>query len=325
VKGTVDTAGGHPRVSVVIPCFNAEAFIADTLDSVLASDPAPGGSLEVIVADDSSTDATLQVLAPYRDRVKVIENRANSGSPSRPRNQGIRESSGEFIAFCDHDDLWLADKLRKQLPLFHNERVGLVCTDALAFDERGVTLPSIGALRPLKRGWRHKDLLLENFIVSSTALVRRSALEQVGGFDESIFPGEDIDLWLRIATEWEIDRVPEVLVRYRSSRTQFSHNKALMHEARMRVVERHARARYPGREARRIIARNWKQIGSGLHWQRNDKEARAMFWRALRADPLDPACWLLLSSTLLPGKLTDSLVRARRRLRGSGRACDPPA
>ena len=121
-------------VSVVIPTYNRGPLIAATLDSALHQTRAP---LEVIVVDDGSTDGTPDwIEAHYGARVRLI--RQSNGGAARARNFGLAETRGEFIAFLDHDDLWLPQKLSLQLEAMEsNARVGVVYSSWVAVDETG--------------------------------------------------------------------------------------------------------------------------------------------------------------------------------------------
>ena len=119
------TDGGstdRPTVSVVIPAYNAEAFVGDAIDSVLAQ---TFHDFEIIVVDDGSADGTRRVVTAYGDRVRFYQQ--EQAGASRARNRGIEEAHGEFIAFLDADDLWLPTKLEKQVQAFRNDpSLGLV-------------------------------------------------------------------------------------------------------------------------------------------------------------------------------------------------------
>ena len=126
----------QPLVSVVIPAYNRAAYLAQAIDSVLAQTYTP---LEIIVVDDGSTDDTAQLAASYLPRIQLIR-QANAGAAAA-RNSGIAQSHGELIALLDSDDRWLPDKLARQVPLFADQRVGLVHGGIRSFrDSDGSTI-----------------------------------------------------------------------------------------------------------------------------------------------------------------------------------------
>ncbi|HZR22167.1 MAG TPA: glycosyltransferase [Vicinamibacterales bacterium] len=200
-----------PLVSVVITNYNCGRFVADAVETALGQSYP---HVEVIVVDDGSTDDSLSVLAPYRDRVRVVA-QPNQGV-SGARNTGIRESRGDLVAFFDADDRWHRDKLAKQVPLFANPAVGLVYCGVEYIDERGNSLGT--NLRGLRgRVLRDIALLRETVVLAggSTAVVRKRLFDAVGGFDPELSTAADWDMWRRIACVAEIDVAREPLMQYR--------------------------------------------------------------------------------------------------------------
>ena len=199
-----------PRVSVVIPTYNRARTIGRAVDSALAQTYA---DLEVIVVDDGSTDDTQQVLARYGDAIRVLyqENQERRVA----RNNGIRHACGEYIAFLDSDDLWLPNKLRRQVALLdRHPEVGLVYGQMFPIDPDGTW-----HLRPTRcTGWGQpgpamifEQLVMRNLIPTPTVVARKACFDHVGGFDPSLTCSEDWDLWLRIAVHYEIAFMPEPL------------------------------------------------------------------------------------------------------------------
>jgi len=169
----------EPTVSVVIPAYNAERYIGETLESVLAQ---TYRDFEVVVVDDGSTDGTREIVRGYGEPVRLVE-QPNSG-PAAARNRGVREARGEFIAFIDADDLWLPEKLALQVPLFDDEEVGLVSCRVQLVDGSGRPHPTYE--REKVSGWAFEKLLEGNFIGTSTVVARREALEGAGLFPEDL-------------------------------------------------------------------------------------------------------------------------------------------
>lgn len=211
-----------PLVSVIMPTHNRARLVIRTIESVLAQ---TYGKLEAIVVDDGSTDDTGKAVATFRDdRVRYIRI-PHSGLPAVPRNAGLRIAEGEYVAFLDSDDLWFPEKLALQVECFaRSPEVGLVCSNALRFSETVEVAGGESELY-LKPGHGRSGrvlgaLLRDNFVITSTAMVRRACLEQVGAFDESplLRVGEDYDLWLRIAAIAEVRYVDQPLAAYRESK-----------------------------------------------------------------------------------------------------------
>ena len=203
----------QPRVSVIIPAFQSEARIGSTLHRLRRQSY---DDFEVVVVNDGSTDGTSAAVRRAMEadpRIRLIEQSNNRGIATA-RNVGIEAARGELLAFLDDDDLWLSRKLELQVTRFDSARDAAVvsCYSALV-DPAGRLL-----------GWRFGgetegdvyDEMLEWDMVSggSVALVARSALEQVGGFDASLPDRADWDLWVRLARRYPFACVPRVLVGY---------------------------------------------------------------------------------------------------------------
>jgi GT2 family glycosyltransferase len=213
IKASVDagmrTPGGDNvgtmTFSVVIPAYEAARTLGETIRSVLAQ---TRQDFEVIVVDDGSRDATSAVaeaIAAEDDRIKLYQ-QANAG-PSAARNRGISAGDSDYVSMLDSDDLWLPDYLAEMgRALDLNPHASFAYTDAWVFEEASGRFHKATAMarqRPPREALSHERfvarLMQDNFIFSSVT-VRRSALEQVGGFDPNMPYAEDYDLWLRMVT-----------------------------------------------------------------------------------------------------------------------------
>ena len=228
-------------VSIVIPTFNSARFLRSTLDSVLAQ-TLNASQWELIVVDDGSTDKTLVLAKEYLKNVanaRVIHQQ--NGGVARARNRGWREARGQWIAFLDHDDIWLPRKL--ELQLAQAARHGVVGCFWEKMDESGALFFQRDEVF-CAEGNVFKTLLRGNFIISmSLPLVRRALLEKIGGFDPETVPCDDWDLWLRLAKLTTFGCVREVLVRYRKHENQQSRDELQMWRATQKtLVKQWARA-----------------------------------------------------------------------------------
>ncbi len=209
-----------PKVSVIIPAYNCEKFIHQTITSALNQ---TFKDIEVLIVDNGSTDGTAEIIKSIKDsRVHYFwqENRGVSSA----RNTAIKNSNAEFIALLDHDDLWMPDKLEKQLRLFEeNPNLGLVFSDTIYFeDSRGDLYSSFSLIKPY-RGNVFRQLLRENFILVATVLIRKDALLSLEEwFCENMGMVEDYDLFLRLAYRYEFDYIDEPLAKYRLHSRQSS-------------------------------------------------------------------------------------------------------
>ena len=183
-----------PRISIVIPTYNSESFLSKTIESALAQ---TFKDFELIVVDDCSKDKTPQIIRSFEQkdpRIRGLFLHENSGSPARPNNIAFRQCQGEFIAFLAHDDIWLPEKLEKQLLLFSkNESLDFVGCDTIVIQNDQKLLKKIA--------WQNDSarlMLIENIIpYPSSIVVRQKTLNQLGGMDEQLKTMDDWDLWIR--------------------------------------------------------------------------------------------------------------------------------
>jgi glycosyltransferase involved in cell wall biosynthesis len=210
-----------PLVSVILPVFDRAGSVARAIESVLAQSY---GHRELIIVDDGSTDGTEAILEAYRG-VATILRQANGGAYAA-RNLALRHAAGELVAFIDSDDAWLADKLERQVPLMR-PGIGLVCGDidiVTAPDDRAARtgMTAFRAVAPV-RGRALQALARGNFVATSTALVRRSALEEIGGFPESRLSADYL-AWFRIAQAYAFDYVDAPVALYTQHEGGISHD-----------------------------------------------------------------------------------------------------
>lgn len=198
-----------PKISVIIPAYNAKRFIAEAIDSVLNQTfPAH----EIIVVDDGSTDGTGEfVKERYGDKVKII--RQENKGVSAARNTGIREATGNILQFLDADDLLLPNKFKVQLNFWQrNPEFDLVYCDHLCFRD-GEVPTTIPPARPLPQGNLLEVLVDHNMSAIHSILVPQHVVEVIEGFSEDLFIAEDRDFWLHCALQGFIfGYVPKVLV-----------------------------------------------------------------------------------------------------------------
>ena len=244
-----------PLVSIVVPCYDGELFLEETLRSALAqSYPA----VEVIVVDDGSTDGSAEIARQFPVRYLRQENRGLSEA----RNTGIRMSQGAYLVFLDADDRLLPDAIACGMDaLAANPDCAVAVGDHCFIESGGARLRSSGKAQP-DRG-HYEALLRSNFIeMISSVLFRRSVFEHVGTFDRTLRVAEDYDLYLRIARMQAICCHPEVVAEYRMHAGNISHNSELMLSTTLQVLGR--QAVYVGDDARRRVAfrqgqRSWRR------------------------------------------------------------------
>lgn len=200
-------------VSVVIPTHNRGDLITETIESVLTQSY---GNIEIIVVDNGSTDDTEEVIKKINAANLQYIKQENSGGPAGPRNTGVRMSRGEYVAFLDSDDIWLGDKIKRQVEIFEKmPEVGLVFCQCRFFGKqyREKTIyPAKGY-----SGYVFDEIIKGNFVPTVSVICRRTALMETGAFDESIKlrAFEDYELWMRLAYKYHFYFINEPLCLFR--------------------------------------------------------------------------------------------------------------
>lgn len=281
----------NPVVSIIIPTHNRSHLLVRALKSVFKQSYV---NYEVIVVDDNSTDDTVKTIRKISDPRLQILLLEKPGGGSVARNSGIAVAKGKYIAFLDDDDEWFPDKIMRQLEVFQREKdIALVYTGAIHTLQKNNKIAKV--VTPEKRGNVYFDLLKENFIgTTSSIMVRRKALEQVGFFDPDLPACQDWDLCLRIAKYFPVDVVSDPLLRFYIHKVRITHNL----EARTRGKE------IIFRKYSKDILRDPKTLGRhrqvmGRLYCHNGQvqRGRQLLLLALKSTPFNPAVWkyLLLS------------------------------
>ncbi|MBP6261998.1 MAG: glycosyltransferase [Nitrospira sp.] len=204
-----------PRVSVVIPTYNCARFLGQTIDSALRQ---AYRDFEIIVVDDGSTDDTQQVVAVYGKTIRYVY-QSNQGA-SAARNVALSIASGEFIAYLDADDLWIADKLSRQVEYMDDHPAcGFLHTEVSVIDEQNKVLHTrfnYETNRPVPQGLCIRELLLRSHIQTLTVLERRTAFDDAGMFDLRLPVAQDYLHWLGVVLRgYEVGYLAEPLGQYR--------------------------------------------------------------------------------------------------------------
>jgi len=265
-------------VSVIIPTYNRAALVQEAVASVLAQSCR---NFEVLVVDDGSTDDTVAALAPYAEPVKVLR-RESRGGVSAARNTGMAAARGEWLAFLDSDDLWLPEKLARQMAYLAEHPELLICQTEETWVRRGVRVNQPQTHR--KIGGRIFFQSLERCLVSPSAVIlHRGLIEKHGGFDEDLAAAEDYDLWLRLSWRHEVGLVPEPLIIKRGGRTdQLSGQWGLDRyriQALTKLLNDPELPAPEARSARRVLARKCAIYAQGC--QKRGKFDEAGFYKGL--------------------------------------------
>lgn len=207
----------RPLLSVIIPAYNGEAFLAEAVESIYKQDFHP---LEIVIVDDDSTDDTARIAHNLKGNVRYIH-QAHSGRPAAGRNRGIRQSSGQIIGFLDQDDLWPVNKLALQIPqLLDNASL-----DVILGHTQIMQLTSIVAGKRQFEAWAKPV----DYMLLSSALFKRPVFEKVGFFDESLqYFGDDLDWFIRAREQGiAVRQLKEVTLYWRIHEANTSHNPSI--------------------------------------------------------------------------------------------------
>ena len=275
-------------ISVIIPVYNGELTIEDTVISVLNQTFL---DFELIVINDGSSDSTLEILEKFKDpRLKVFSY-PNSGL-SASRNRGIEHARGEFISFIDADDLWTSDKLEAQLNSLRENPEAAVSYSWTDFIDRSGNLLGFG-IHHTADGYVFPNLLTFFFVGSgSNALIRKEVFEEVGRFDETLTAAEDWDMFLRLATRYQFSAVPAPHILYRITENSMSRNVIRQERECLKVIER-AFAREPGTSLRHLRKYTYSnlyiyltsQALRGTPKKQNGLLAARFLWHSVTYDP----------------------------------------
>lgn len=256
--------------SVIIPAHNAEAFLAEAVRSVLAQ---TRRELELIIVDDGSTDGTRRLADGFRDadsRVRVV-GKANGGLSSA-RNAGIDAASGDMLCFLDADDIFLPDKLERQVRFLEQfPGCDLVFSDYYVGDDQ-LTPVWHESVRPRMANML-EYLLYRNRFAPLCPLLRSGLVQATGRFDETLRAAEDWDYWIRAAQHGRFCYLPGPVGVYRTHPGQMSRDRTLMRTSDMRVAEKN----FPSG------SREWRILLASRAWA----EGREAWWdRDLRLVPI---------------------------------------
>lgn len=268
-------------VSIIMPAYNAEKYIAASIRSVIAQ---TYSEWELIVVDDGSTDSTATVVQEFvsRDsRIKYIFQ--ENGQPGKARNTGIVNSSGPLIAFLDSDDLWIEKKLERQTRALAENNADVVFSDAYIFKGDDTTDETKAFRSPAGR-FSGRDILdsliIANRIPVLTVLLKRTALDRVGLFEEEkAYQGvEDYDLWLRLAQAGVVFYgLPSVLARYRQHDTATSSVQSKIYKPMLLVVKKYIdRTRLDESEKKKRITGLYRELISVLIDEGKISEAKTL-------------------------------------------------
>ena len=271
-----------PKISIIVPCFNCERYLSYSLDSILNQS---FFDTEVIIIDDCSTDNTRNIINGYKDsRIIIMRNQYNSG-PATTRNRGMKIAKGEYIAFCDGDDLWEKDKLYMQYELLNkNKEFDIAYSDSRIINEKGEF--NGYNFSDLFKGERNRtgDIFLllckTNFINTPTVMMRKSCVEKAGYFPENFRYLEDWIYWIKLAYSFKYLYSPEKFAQYRIHSNSTNKDKVGYKHARInacKYILSSFKTKLPHQTKSDIL-----YLMAREHQQNNNDEARKIYKESIR-------------------------------------------
>ncbi len=307
-----------PTISVLMTAYNAQAYLARTLDSVLAQ---TFRDFEFVIVDDGSTDQTPEILAAYaaRDpRIRLVT-QANAGIP-KAANAGLRQCRGEFVARIDADDVAHPDRLGVQLTYLRDRGLVACGTWHDLIDERGRFLK---LLKTPVSDAAIQDAALKGHgsICNPTSMYRRQAFVDLGGYSEDLPVAEDLDCWLRLGEVGKLGNVPQGLMQYRLHSQSISEQKCELERrcAKLacerawarRGIEGRFEAGHMWRPGRDRTSRHFYAVEYGWWAFKSGESSTATSYglRAVRLKPWNIAGWKLILAALRrpAGRKTESV------------------
>ncbi len=307
-----------PLISIIIPVYNGEKTIQETIWSLMNQTVK---DFEILVINDGSTDGTLDIISSINEPRIKVHSFENSGV-SVSRNRGISLATGEYISFIDADDLWTREKLELQLKVLQvNPQAALAYSWTNWINEAGKFI--YGGGHHSFSGNVYAHLFLGDFIEGgSNVLIRRSVFEEMGGFNEAIQHSEDWEMWLRIAQKYEFVAVPLVQILYRISTQSASSNVIKMERTSLEIIEQAiTQSPYPIKHLKsHSLANRYKyltyKVLEDIPAPKNGWIAIRFLWKAVKNDPSliqKRVFWKALIKTLiillLPSPLSQRILK----------------
>jgi glycosyltransferase involved in cell wall biosynthesis len=277
----------EPRVSIVIPAYNMERFIQETLYTVESQ---TYQNWELLVVDDCSQDRTAEIVqafaAAHPDRrVRLLHHEQNKGLAGT-RNTGVRHAHGEYIALLDADDLWSETFLETMLATLREQQADIAYCPVEMFADGAEQVSGLWGPTGEELATFPASLYRRNFLSSSAVLIRHSVFTQIGMFDERIRACEDYDFWLRAATaELHFIYVTDILGRYRQHPSSLKRNEKSLYETMAFVLHKYCSWSAVPTNVRRARLAHVNRRAGRLWWPYNRSKAASFLWRAWLMQP----------------------------------------
>lgn len=317
--------------------YNGEKYLEEAIASILQQ---TYKDLEFIIINDGSTDRSRHIIKNFDDNRIIYIEQQNIGL-TRTLNRGLNVAKGEFIARMDADEISLPMRLEKQVDfLVHNKNIGAVGSSYYRIDAQGHVIGSEILKVPKQREAIYRELFKWCFMLHGSTMIRKTALDVVGPYDENIIYSQDYDLWFRLLEHFDLDVLPEPLFCWRLHHDSIYSTKQNTASHYCDLVRRLSvlRRQMPSSEYARTYERELISLKtrvathSNVRRHRLDSElsyryhlaaahfrygsrskARIAFWDFLRRKPFFVSAWLYLGLSFIPRQLTNRLLDIKRR------------
>ncbi|MDX5385623.1 MAG: glycosyltransferase [Alteromonadaceae bacterium] len=288
-----------PLVSIITPTFNRERTITQAVESLLAQSYP---HWELIIVDDGSQDGTRESLASYLDDDRIHYHFQENQGQSIARNLALQYAQGELICFLDSDDLWVPEKLARQVALMEAyPEVDVLHSDEIMIDEQGRELSRKNMRR--YSGRIARQMLVDNSVSINTVMARRECFDTMGGFSGRYGVADDYDIWLRFSARFTFHYVPEYWGYYRVMADQISSDKKRRFAANEAIIrdfiEEYGSTLEPG-DIRWGLARFYCRKARHFASVGDSATAWGAVAQALRYAPLDSVVWRAVYRVILP-------------------------
>jgi glycosyltransferase involved in cell wall biosynthesis len=269
-------------ISVIMPNYNYGQFIEESICSVLNQ---TYKNLELIIIDNYSDDNTDEIISKFSDNRMKVYKFNNNGVIAASRNFGISKCSGDIVAFIDSDDIWLPNKLEKQLSCFSDDKIVCVGTDFIPLGETKYCKYKIPIdNKEMYRDFTYNDIVLFNPVINSSVLIKRNILLELGGLDEN--PDfrciEDWELWLRVSRMGTIRILTQKLIRYRIHNNIKRDNRTVYLNI-LKLLNQHFEKGFMNRELFEQAKGNYYLSIGGAFLKMNDRKGLNFYWLALKS------------------------------------------
>ena len=286
----------NPLVSIIIPAYNKAFLTVKAVESVLHQTYTP---IEIIVVDDGSKDDTGERLAAIQGIRYIYK---ENGGACSARNLGLKYAAGSYVGFLDCDDMYESEKVAECVNyLQEHPDAGFVHTAAYFTDENNQIVSVYSHRRSRKSGRIAERLIQGNFICNSTVIARRDCFDKAGGFDESIFPPADWDLWIRLAEIADAGYIDRPLTRYRVTDNYTFNRLELSRREELYVIEKYFRRHsvFPERLRRRALSNFHLRYAQCYLLLGNQAQLGEEFKSCLKYDPFNVKAMAQLAGYVL--------------------------